>query len=98
MAPEARIRAFLKTSATALCAAFVALSSFSLGAEAARAVMGRWFFEASPAMHRDLGDMYVADPRFAKTYDDVEPDLAPYVTSVITAYCAKRGVDENCGS
>lgn len=36
MAPEARIKAFLKTSATALCAGAVALSSFSLGAEAAR--------------------------------------------------------------
>ncbi|MCK1736435.1 MltA domain-containing protein [Bradyrhizobium sp. 138] len=36
MAPEARIKLFLKTSATALCAGVVALSSFSLGAEAAR--------------------------------------------------------------
>lgn len=36
MAPEARIKAFLKTSAAALCAGVVALSSFSLGAEAAR--------------------------------------------------------------
>ncbi|UPK35801.1 MltA domain-containing protein [Bradyrhizobium sp. 186] len=36
MAPEARIKAFLKNSATALCAGVVALSSFSLGAEAAR--------------------------------------------------------------
>jgi membrane-bound lytic murein transglycosylase A len=36
LAPEARIKAFLKTSATALCAGAVVLSSFSLGAEAAR--------------------------------------------------------------
>lgn len=36
MAPEARIKTLLKTSATALCAGVVALSSFSLGAEAAR--------------------------------------------------------------
>ncbi|QQO14876.1 murein transglycosylase A [Bradyrhizobium diazoefficiens] len=36
MAPEARIKTFLKTSATALCAGVVVLSSFSLGAEAAR--------------------------------------------------------------
>ena len=54
-------------------------------AEAARAVMGRWFFEASPAMHRDLGDMYVADPRFAKTYDDVAPGLAAYLRDAIHA-------------
>ncbi|WP_164934843.1 murein transglycosylase A [Bradyrhizobium zhanjiangense] len=36
MAPEARIKIFLKNSATALCAGVVVLSSFSLGAEAAR--------------------------------------------------------------
>ncbi|KYH02421.1 MltA domain-containing protein [Bradyrhizobium sp. DOA1] len=36
MAPEARIKTVLKTSAAALCAGVVALSSFSLGAEAAR--------------------------------------------------------------
>ncbi|WP_314953646.1 murein transglycosylase A [Bradyrhizobium cosmicum] len=36
MAPEARIKVFLKNSATALCAGAVVLSSFSLGAEAAR--------------------------------------------------------------
>ncbi|SFJ20005.1 MltA domain-containing protein [Bradyrhizobium sp. Gha] len=36
MALEARIKTFLKTSATALCAGLVVLASFSLGAEAAR--------------------------------------------------------------
>ena len=36
MAPEARIKDALKNCATALCAGAVALSSFSLGAEAAR--------------------------------------------------------------
>ncbi len=36
MAPEARIRLFLRNGATALCAGAVALLSFSLGAEAAR--------------------------------------------------------------
>ena len=57
-----------------------------------------WFNDVPLPMLRGMGEMFSADPRFAKTYDDVEPDLAPYVTSVITAYCAKRGVDENCGS
>ncbi|MDN4986229.1 MltA domain-containing protein [Bradyrhizobium sp. WYCCWR 13022] len=36
MAPEARIKSFLKNGATALCAGLVVLASFSLGAEAAR--------------------------------------------------------------
>ena len=57
-----------------------------------------WFNDVPLPMLRGMGEMFSADPRFAKTYDDVEPDLAPYVTSVITAYCAKRGVVENCGS
>jgi hypothetical protein len=29
----------------------------------------RWFYPCSPGMHRDLGEMYVADPRFASTLD-----------------------------
>jgi membrane-bound lytic murein transglycosylase A len=36
LAPEARIKLFLKNGATALCAGAVVLSSFSLGAEASR--------------------------------------------------------------
>ena len=54
-------------------------------AEAARAHITRWFYEVSPAMHRGLGDMYAADPRFAKTYDDVEPGLAAYLRDAIHA-------------
>lgn len=54
-------------------------------AEAARAHITRWFYEVSPGMHRGLGDMYAADPRFAKTYDDVEPGLAAYLRDAIHA-------------
>src|SRR4029077_16024860 len=36
LAPEARIKATVKNCATALCAGAVALSTFSLGADAAR--------------------------------------------------------------
>ena len=36
-------------------------------------------------VHRDLGDMYVADPRFTQIYDDQEPGLAQYVRDAIHA-------------
>ena len=54
-------------------------------AEAARAHMSRWYFDVCPAMHRNLGDMYVADPRFAKTYEDLAPGLAEYLRDAIHA-------------
>jgi len=54
-------------------------------AEAARQHMSRWYFDVCPAMHRNLGDMYVADPRFAQTYEDLAPGLAPYLRDAIHA-------------
>ncbi|SPP91372.1 murein transglycosylase A [Bradyrhizobium vignae] len=55
MAPEARIKLFLKTGATALCAGAVALSSFSLGAEAAR--------RHHRGQHQHLSHVPAAPPR-----------------------------------
>jgi hypothetical protein len=34
--------------------------------------------------------MYVADPRFTKTYEDVAPGLAQYVHDAITANAARH--------
>jgi len=55
LAPEARIKLFLKTGATALCAGAVALSSFSLGAEAAR--------RHHRGQHQHLSHVPAAPPR-----------------------------------
>jgi DNA-binding transcriptional MerR regulator len=43
------------------------------------------FYDCSPAMHRGLGEMYVADERFAKTYNDLAPGLAVWLRDAITA-------------
>lgn len=43
------------------------------------------FYDLPHAMHRGLGDLYVTDPRFARTYDDREPGLARYVRDAISA-------------
>jgi DNA-binding transcriptional MerR regulator len=54
-------------------------------AEAHRRHIGARFYELDHAMHRGLGDMYVADPRFTKTYEDLEQGLAQYVRDAIHA-------------
>jgi DNA-binding transcriptional MerR regulator len=54
-------------------------------AEAHRAHIDRWFYDLGYPMHRGLADMYLADPRFMKTYDDQEPGLARYVHDAIHA-------------
>ena len=54
-------------------------------AEEHRAQIDRWFYALDHAAHRGLADMYVADPRFTKTYDDREPGLAAYVRDAIHA-------------
>ena len=54
-------------------------------AEAHRAHVDRWFYDLGHPMHRGLAAMYVADPRFTRTYDDREPGLAQYVHDAIGA-------------
>jgi flagellar hook-length control protein FliK len=43
------------------------------------------FYDLDHAFHRGLADMYVADPRFTKTYEDLAPGLAAYVHDAIHA-------------
>jgi len=62
-------------------------------AEAHRAHISRWFYDCSPAMHRGLAEMYVADPRFTATYDQVEPGLAAYVHDAILANADRLDAD-----
>lgn len=54
-------------------------------AEAARLHIDRWFYPCSRAMHVCLGEMYVADPRFADFYDRHRPGLAAFVAAAIKA-------------
>jgi hypothetical protein len=43
------------------------------------------FYDLTPEFHRTLGDMYLADPRFTKNYEDIAPGLAQYVRDAIHA-------------
>jgi MerR family transcriptional regulator, thiopeptide resistance regulator len=54
-------------------------------AEQARLHIDRWFYPCPHEMHRGLGEMYLADPRFAKHYEDRAPGLAVYVRDAIAA-------------
>ena len=45
-------------------------------------------------MHRNLAEMYVADPRFAANYDRVAPGLAAYVRAAILANADAQPQDE----
>ena len=54
-------------------------------AEAHRASISRWFYDCDHGIHRGLGDMYVADPRFTAHYDDRAPGLAAFVHAAVHA-------------
>jgi DNA-binding transcriptional MerR regulator len=50
-----------------------------------RAHLERWFYPCGKAMHHGLGQMYVADPRFAANLDKVAPGFARYLAEAIAA-------------
>ena len=54
-------------------------------AERHRRQIDRWFYPCSHAMHVGLGEMYVADPRFAARYEALRPGLARFVADAIRA-------------
>jgi DNA-binding transcriptional MerR regulator len=48
----------------------------------------RWvslMWDCSPTMHRNLADMYLADGRFTKTYEDLAPGLTQWLHDAIHA-------------
>jgi len=57
-------------------------------AEAHREYISRWFYDCDHDTHCGLAQMYVADPRFSKLYEDVAPGLAQYVHDAIMANAA----------
>jgi MerR family transcriptional regulator, thiopeptide resistance regulator len=43
------------------------------------------FFDCGDEMHRNLAEMYLADERFTRYYDDVEPGLAQFLHNIVVA-------------
>ena len=58
---------------------------------AAPAAHARRFYDCSYEFHRNLADMYVSDPRFTATYDDIRPGMAHYVRDAIHANADRHG-------
>jgi DNA-binding transcriptional MerR regulator len=86
--------AAIRAEAEAIVGEFAALMSAGEPAagEHARAVaeghrdhLTRWFYPVSTDLHRNLAELYVADPRFAGGYDKVADGLARYVRDAVVA-------------
>ena len=58
-------------------------------AEEARQQICRWFYDCPREMHAGIAEMYVADPRFTKSYEDIAPGLAQYVRDAVVANAAR---------
>ena len=58
---------------------------YAVEAEAHRLHIQDRFYDVTPEFHRGLGDMYIADPRLTKTYEDIKAGMAQYVRDAIHA-------------
>ena len=58
-------------------------------AERHRLLIDAWFYPCPQEMRVRLGQMYVADPRFAATYERIRPGMAQYVCDAIAANAAR---------
>jgi MerR family transcriptional regulator, thiopeptide resistance regulator len=86
---EANTRAF----ADALAAGEPADGTTAMDlAEAHHGHISRWFYRCGYDMHCRLAEMFVADPRFRATYDDVTPGLATYIHDAIVANATRARV------
>jgi MerR family transcriptional regulator, thiopeptide resistance regulator len=76
--------AITRAFATAMQGGHPAHSAEALAAARAhRAHIAKTYYALTLQMHRGLAEMYVADDRFMRTYDDVAPGLAQYVHDAI---------------
>jgi DNA-binding transcriptional MerR regulator len=60
-------------------------------AERHRQHISRWFYPCSSAMHRALGEMFIADERFARNYEREAKGLAHYFHDAIIANADAAG-------
>jgi DNA-binding transcriptional MerR regulator len=81
---RAEADAITKSFAVAMLEGRPADSAEALAAARAhRAHIAQTYYAVTPEMHCGLAAMYVADERFARTYDDVAPGLAQYVRDAV---------------
>ena len=54
-------------------------------AEEHRQQITRWYYDCRYEIHRGLAEMYLADPRFTRNYEDQAPGLAQWMHDAILA-------------
>jgi len=59
-------------------------------AELHRQHISRWFYDCSLSVHRGLGELYVADPRFTANIDKVAAGLSQYCCDAFAANAEHR--------
>ncbi|HKD87466.1 MAG TPA: MerR family transcriptional regulator [Streptosporangiaceae bacterium] len=52
-------------------------------AEQHRQHLIRWFYDCGYDMHRGLAELYVSDPRYMASYEEIEPGFSQYVHDAI---------------
>ena len=60
-------------------------------AEEHRQHLTRWFYDCGYGMHRGLAELYVSDPRYMASYDEIEPGFSQYVHDAIMANADRHG-------
>src|SRR6476661_6374263 len=93
----------VKAETDALHAAFVAAmdagepptsEAAMAAAEQHRLHIDRRFYDCPHAFHTGLADMYVSDPRFTATYDEIRPGMSFYVRDAIYANADRAAAGE----
>ncbi|NBM19092.1 MerR family transcriptional regulator [Streptomyces sp. GC420] len=59
-------------------------------AEEHRRQIGRNFYECGYEIHRGLAEMYVADPRFTATYEEIKPGMAAFLRNAVLANAVRH--------
>jgi MerR family transcriptional regulator, thiopeptide resistance regulator len=54
-------------------------------AEKHRQHLSRWFYNCGYGLHRGLAELYVSDPRYVASYDEIAPGFSRYVHDAIMA-------------
>lgn len=59
-------------------------------AEAARQHICRWFYDCPPQMHANIAQMYISDPRFERTYEEIAEGLSRFVHDAVVANACRQ--------
>lgn len=55
-----------------------------------RATITKWFYDCTLDIFDGLADLYVQDARFTKTYEDIAPGLAGFMSASMKAYVKRE--------